>query len=374
MFRRRRQRDFKAEIEAHLDLETKELMAQGFTEEHARAAARRAFGNTTHATERFYESSRWIWFDGLVADVRHAVRALAKTPGFTVTVLIALAFGIGANTAVFTVMKTVLLDRLPYPDSDRIVNIGRPGNDHATNMPRFAFLEQNNPGFEDLTAYHAGSSMNLRGGDRPEPVSVITASRNYFELFGAHPILGRTFTPAEDSPGGSRTLVMSYGLWQRRFGGDTSILNKSMTLGGAPYTIVGVLSSDFKPYPAADVWTPLQPDANSTNLASILTVVGRLPRNVMLEQANSWVEAIGKRYLEAHPSQLETAQEIRVAFLHRQITGEVRPALLILMGAVGLVLLIACANVANLLLARANGRLRSAQPSAQGHAESCGNC
>ena len=359
MFRRRKQSDFKAEIEAHLALEANHLKEeQGLSGEQALSAARRALGNTTLIMERFYEAARWRWWDALVADVRYTVRCLCKAPGFTMTVLAALAFGIGANTAVFTVIKTVLFDRLPYPDSDRIVNIGRPGSDHATNMPRFAFLAKNNPGFEDLAAYHAGSSMNLSGGDQPEPVSVIAASRDYFKLFGARPMLGRTFTAAEDSPGGPPALVISYGLWQRRFGGHSSILGESITLGGAPYLIVGVLSPNFKPYPAADVWTPLQPDENSTNLASILTVAGRLPRNITLEQANSWVAVIGKRYLETHPSQLDTAQEIQVAFMQRQVTGDVRPALLILMGAVGLVLLIACANVANLLLARATSRQR----------------
>jgi len=361
MFRRRRKpEDFAAEIESHLALEADRLKVAPpvLSPANAERAARRAFGNPTLVAERFYERSRWIWLDTVAADIRHTLRSLRKAPGFTVTVLAALALSIGANTAIFTVIKTVLLDRLPYPDPDRIVNIGRPGNDSSTNMPRFAFLNQNNPGFEDLSAWHAGASMNLSGGDRPEPVKVTAASQNYFQLFGARPILGRTFKKIEDSPGGPAVLVMSYGLWQRRFGGRSSILGESITLGGAPYAIVGVLSPGFQPYPAADVWVPLQPNPNSTNLASVLTVAGRLPPATTLAQANSWVVAIGKQYLQMHPSQIETAQKIQVAFLQRQVTGDVRPTLLILMGAVGLVLLIACANVANLLLARAASRQR----------------
>lgn len=296
--------------------------------------------------------------NNMLADLLYAIRTLAKARGFTAAALMALALGTGANTAVFTVLKTVLLDPLPYPDSDRIVSIGRPGNDSTTNMPRFAFLEQNNPGFEDLAAYHAGAEMNLSGGDEPEPVKVVTASRNYFGLFGAHPILGRIFSDAEDRPGGPRAMVVSYDLWQRRLGGQSTVLGKAVMLGGATYTVVGVLSPRFEPYPSADVWLPLQPDVSSTNLASILTVAGKLPRGITLAQANSRVALIGTRYLQTHPSQVDTAQEFRVAFMQRQLTNGVRPALLILTGAVGLVLLIACANVANLVLARATSRRR----------------
>ncbi|HEY7333898.1 MAG TPA: ABC transporter permease [Bryobacteraceae bacterium] len=358
MFRRRRnQSDFKAEIKAHLAAETDHLREQGLTKEQAEAAAR-AFGDATLATERFYDRGRWIWLDGLLSDVRYAIRTLAKSRGFTATALIALTLGIGANTAVFTVLKTVLLDSLPYPEADRIVNIGRPGNDSTTNIPRFGFLEQNNPGFEDLTAYHAVANMNLSGGDRPEPANVITASRNYFDLFGAKPVLGRTFTAGEDAPGGPDVAVLSFGLWQRQFGGQPSIIGKTIALGGAPYRVVGILSSSFTPNPAGDVWTPLQADENSTNLAIFLRIAARLPRHVTLAQANSWMAVIGRRYLETHPQQLDIAQQVQVAFMQRQLTGNVRPALLILLGAVGLVLLIAYANVANILMARATGRQR----------------
>ena len=190
-----------------------------------------------------------------LGDLRHSLRMLRQSPSFTIAAVAALAIGIAANTAIFTVVNTVILRPLPFADSDRIVNIGRPGGDTAA-MPMFTYWEQHNPGFEDLAAYLPGSSMNLNSGDKPEVVAATRSSRNYFRLFGANPILGRTFTAEEDQPRGPRVLVMSYGLWQRRFGGDPSILNRTIRLGGAPYTVVGVLSPGFIPYPSADLWMP----------------------------------------------------------------------------------------------------------------------
>jgi predicted permease len=200
--------------------------------------------------------------------------------------------------------------------------------------------------------------LNLSGGNRPELVQGVHVSRNYFQLFGANPILGRTFTAEEDRPGGAHVAVMSYGLWQRRFGGVPSILGKTISLGGAPYTVIGILSPKFQSYPPADVWMPLQADASSTNQAHYLTASGRLPSGRTLAEASSQMAVIGKQYAQAHPEQLGEDDKIQVVPMQQQMTGDVRPALLILLGAVGLVLLIACANVANLLLARAAGQQR----------------
>lgn len=290
--------------------------------------------------------------ESLLYDLKQALRMLRQSPGFAIASVVALTLGIGANTAVFTVVHTVILNPLPYPHSNRIVNISRPGGG-TMNEPAYTYLERNNPGFQHLAAYQAGTSMNLTGGDRPERVDAIRASRNYFRLFGAHPILGRTFSAEEDRPGAPRVLVMSFGLWQRRFGGDPSIIGKTVSLGGAPYVALGVLSPAFKPYPPADVWVPLQIDPNSTNLAGILTVSARLPAGTTLAQANAQVRVIGRQFAQTHP---KGDPKLEAAFMQERITGDVRPALLILLGAVGLVLLIACANVANLLLARATAR------------------
>jgi putative ABC transport system permease protein len=290
-------------------------------------------------------------------DLRYGLRQLRRNPGFTAVAIITLALGIGANTAIFTVVNSVLLRTLPYPDSGRIMNITRwEGGD--VSVPMFAFWERNNPGFGDLAAYtnQANASINLSGSDRPELVEARKVSQNYFRLFGANPILGRTFTAAEDCPGGPEVALLSYGLWRRRFGGNPSTLGKEIALGGVPYTIIGVLSPSFKPFPATGVWVPLQADPDSANQAHILMVSGRLPISATVAQANSWMAVIGKRYVQTHPQQLGNDDRLKVTPMQQRVTGDVRPTLLILLGAVGLVLLIACANVANLLLARASGR------------------
>jgi putative ABC transport system permease protein len=306
-------------------------------------------------------SSRWsvvpsAWLENFATDIQYAIRTLLKSPGFTLAVIGALALGIGANVAIFSVVNTVLLHPLPYPDSERIVRIGRSAINASE--PMFAFWAQTNPGFEDLSAYLPISGMNLTSGERPEVVDAIKASKSYFRLFGATPILGRTFTTDDDRPGGPHVLVMSYGLWQRRFGGDAGILGKALNLGGSSYTVIGVCSPTIKPEPSADIWVPLQADVNSTNQAHILMVAGRLPPGVTLAQANAMMRVLGKRYIETHPQQLGQDEALQVTYLERQMTSDVRAALLVLLGAVGLVLLIACANIANLLLARSVGRQR----------------
>src|SRR5271157_144052 len=349
--------DLEEELRSHLRMEEQENLESGMPPDEAHYAALRRFGNVTLAEERSREMWRWNSAETLWQDVRYGLRMLVKNPGFTAVAVLTLALGIGANTAMFTVVNTVLLHPLPYPDSGRIVNIARQGGGNDS-VPMFTYWQQENSLFQDLTAYDfTAMGLNLSGGDRPELVQGIHVSRNYFRLFGAKPILGRTFAAEEDQPGGAHVVVMSYGLWQRRFGGVPSILGKTISLGGAPYTVIGILSPKFQSYPpAVDVWLPLQADPSSTNQAHTLTVSGRLPRGKTLAEANAQMSIIGKQYIQAHPEQLGNDDKLRVAPMQQEMTGDVRPALLILLSAVGLVLLIACANVANLLLARAAGQ------------------
>jgi len=359
LFKRRRvEQELSDELRFHVERLVEEKVARGMTPAEARYAALRELGGVEQIKEECRDMRRVNYIENFLQDVRYAVRQLRRNAGFTAVAVVTLALGIGANTAIFTVVNTVLLRPLPYPNAGRIVDIFRQDRT-ADSVPMFAYWRQNNPCFDDLAAYgtHA-SSVNLRGGDRSEMVLALKVSMNYFWLFGAVPILGRTFTEEEDQPGGPEALVMSYSLWQGRFGGDPSILGKAITLGGAPYTVVGVLSPNFRPYPRAGVWTPLHADPNSTDQAHVLMVSGRLRSGTTRAGANSQMAVIGKRYGQAHPEQLGNDDKLIVTPMLQEMTGDIRPDLLILLGAVGLVLLIACANVANLLLARAAGRQR----------------
>jgi putative ABC transport system permease protein len=357
--RRQLDRDLNDELQFHLAVREQKLIDQGSAAEEAHYAARREFRNATQAKEVNREMWAFPFLETLWQDIRYGLRQLRRSPGFTAVAVITLALGIGANTVILTIVNTVLLHALPYPNAGRIVDITRRavGTD---SVPMFTYWEQNNPGFRDLAAYtdQLYPGVNLTGGEKPEVIWARKVSVNYFRLFGANPILGRTFSSAEDRPGGPNVLVMSYGLWERRFGGDTKILGKEIALAGVAYTAIGVLSPRFRPFPATDVWIPLQADPNSTDQAHILMVAGRLPPGTTLAQANSWMKALGRRYVKTHPDQLGNDNELAVTPMQDRITGNLRPALLILLGAVGLVLLIACANVANLLLTRALGRQR----------------
>jgi predicted permease len=357
LFKRGRvEKELTEELRFHLERLIEEKVAKGMPPEDARYAALRELGGVEQIKEECRDMRRVNYIESFLKDLRYGLRMLAKNPGFAAVAVMTLALGIGANTAMFTVVNTVLLHPLPYPDSGRIVNITRPGGGSASIM-MFTYWERNNAPFEDLTAYDlTGVGLNLSGGDRLELVQGVHVSRNYFRLFGANPILGRTFTAEEDQPGGTQVVVISYGLWQRRFGGVPLLLGKTITLGGAPYAIIGILSPSFQPYPPVDVWMPLQADPSGTNQAHTLFVSGRLPSGKTLAEVNAQMSVIGKQYVQAHPEQLGNDDKLQVVRMQQQMTGDVRPALLILLGAVGLVLLMACANVANLLLARAAGQ------------------
>ncbi len=354
--RRSMESELDCELRAHFDRQVGKLVRSGVPLGEAQRRTRLEFGGLDQLKEACREARGVSFLDNTIQDLRHGLRQLRRNPGFAVVAVLTLALGIGANTAIFTVVNTVLLHPLPYPDSDRIVNIlRRDGN--GDSIPMFAYWQQANPGFEDLSGYEAtANGINLTGGDRPELVQAVKVSVNYFRLFGAHPILGRTFSAEEDRPNGPQALLMSFSLWQRRFGADPAILGKAINLGGATYTVIGVLSPRFQPYPTTNVWIPLQADPASTNQAHLYFVAGRLGRGGTLAEANSRMTTVGRRFMQAHPEDLGNDGNLVVKPMQQQMTGDVRPELLILLGAVGLVLLIACANIANLVLARSAER------------------
>ena len=293
--------------------------------------------------------------------LRHAVRMLRMNPGFTFAAVAALALGIGVNTAIFTVVDAVLLKPLTYPDADRIVQflITSPqGDGTGISIPDFVSLEQQTSLFQDVAAYDwGGPGFNLTG-DRPEQVHGVHVTKTYFRLFGAPLTLGRTFTSEEDSPHAGKVVVLSYGLWQRRFGRNPNIIGSALSLGNEPYTIVGVLGQSFVSDPEADIFLPFQFDRNSTNQGHYFSAAARLRPGVTLAQANALLKVVANQFRSRYPRWLKPTSGFGVEPLRDQIVSDARRSLLVMLGAVSLVLLIACANVANLLLVRAAGRKR----------------
>ena len=293
-------------------------------------------------------------------DVKHALHLFFKSPGFTLAAVSALALGIGANTAIFTVVNTVLLKPLAYPDADRIVqlvNVFPDGRFPGASPAKFMVWRQQTSVFKDVAAYDfAGPGFNITG-DRPELIHGIHVSEAWFRVFGAPVMLGRTFTPQEDLPHGGNVVVLSYGLWQRKFGGNPAVIGKALPLGGEPYTIVGVTGRDFVAESQPDLWVPFQFDPNTTNQGHFFQVAAMLKPGISLNQANAQMKLAWQQFLRKFPK-ANPQGNFGVEPLRDSIIGDARRSLFVLLGAVVLVLLIACANVANLLLVRATGRKR----------------
>ena len=298
----------------------------------------------------------------LAKDLKLAFGILRRSPGFTATAIWALALGIGANTAIFSVVNAVLLKPLPYPQPDRIVqlmNATPQGNYSGASVPKYNIWRAQTQVLEDVAAYEEGGpGVNVSGGDRPEQLRGIHVSYEFFTLFGAKPALGRVFSAAEDRPGGGNVVVLSNGLWQRRFGGNPDVVDKGITLGGEPYTIIGVLAKEFSYNPPPDIYLPFQADPNSVQQAHYFNAAARLKPGISLGAARAALKLGAEEFRRKFPTALGPKDSFTVEPLQQTIVGDVRTALFILLGAVGFVLLIACANVANLLLIRATGRAR----------------
>lgn len=383
MFRRRKRSasDFSSELQAHIDLETDRLRAEGLSEDEARARARKAFGNRTQYEERFYESKRVLWLDRLRQDLAYGLRQLRKNKGFTLVAAATLALGIGANTAIFSVMDATLFHPLPYPDPSRLVLVwgtqaGR-SREIPFSGPNFLDFQDQNQVFADMGTFD-GASFTLTGVSSPEHIHAGSASAGFFKALEVHPLIGRTFLTQEDQPGHGHVAVLGYSLWQSRFGANPNILGKTIRLDAQPYTVVGVLPRDFDfsipgYYSSRQLWVPtvLTRD-NSQRRDDHLNVIARLKPGVTLLEAQSATTALADHLAHEYAiigrgkftigvlghsnSGLMTGTKIQP--LHSAVVGAIVPVLWILFAAAALVLLIACVNVANLQLVRVSARHR----------------
>jgi putative ABC transport system permease protein len=303
----------------------------------------------------------------LLQDVRYGWRALVSRPGFTLIAILALALGIGANTAIFSVVHAVLLQRLPYGNPDQLVWIweSNPGSaitKEPTSLPNYVDWRAQNQSFTELTAW-SRANLILTGDGEPERVPGSAVAANFFSTLGVSPALGRTFVAEENTPGKNRVAVLSHAFWQRRFGADPNIAGRTVTLNGNPYSIVGVMPAAFRhPDPGMtivpDLWIPLSIDgAQNGRRGDFLRIVGRLKPGVNIEGATKDMTALTARLAEQYPA-ANAGWTVTLLTLHQRFTGDVRKPILLIMGAVAFLLLIACANVANLLLARAATRER----------------
>ena len=300
-----------------------------------------------------------LMFVHALRDARYAIRQLIQSPGFTFVAVLTLALGIGATTAIFSVVNGVLLRPLPYPDSDQLVRVHEVVPQYglfSVAPANFLDWRQQNTVFDRVAAY-GSTSGTFTGPSGPDRVQGMQVSWDLFQLLRVSPALGTTFTADEDKPGANGVIVISHTMWQQRFGGDAGVIGRSITMSGAPVTIVGVMPPDFYfPSRVPEFWRPIALDpANATRGGHFLGVVARLKPGVTLERAGVEMKAIAERLAVQYPA-ASANESARVVLLQEQIVGAIRPALLTLFAAVAVVVLIACANVANLLLVRASVR------------------
>jgi putative ABC transport system permease protein len=297
----------------------------------------------------------------LIQDLRYGVRTLLKKPGFVLIAVVTLALGIGGSTAIFTVVDAALLRGLPYRSSNELYHLWEQTPQQEFSKREFSYPDyqdyQQNSVFDGLGAYTFGGAI-VSGTGEPESVPAIQTSANFFSVLGVDPILGRAFQTGEDKPGGPKVTVLTYGLWQRKFGGDTGVVGRSLTINGEPYTIIGVLPQTFQfALRPADLWLPYQPTESqlSRRFMHGTNLIGRLKSGVSVAQAQSELNLIAGR-IEQQYKESHAGTQAMLVPLQEEVIGSVKPILFVLLAAAGFVLLIACANVASLLLTRSLAR------------------
>ncbi|HWS52912.1 MAG TPA: ABC transporter permease [Pyrinomonadaceae bacterium] len=360
------ERELDEELRFHIEREAEQNVGRGMRPDEALRVALARFGRVENIKEECRDARGVRPVEEMWQDLRYGARKLRKSPGFSLVAVMTLALGIGANTAIFSVVNAVLLRPLPFEQPEQLVkvfgtNARRSSFSRPHSYPNFSDLRAQNQSFEALAAY-TGSTSALSGGDAPEQITGVVSSGDIFRVLKAEPLMGRLLAPEDERPGGAAVAVISHGLWQRRFGGDPDIVGRLVKLDGREREIVGVTRDDFSfefVTAAADFWMPIDPASSvyQQRGAIFLEAIGRLRPGVSVEQASADLGVVASR-LEQQYQDSNAGVGVRLASAQEDLVGDVRPTLLVLLGAVGLVLLIACANVANLLLARAAGRHR----------------
>ncbi len=368
-------RERRAEIESYLEIETDENAGRGMSEREAEAAARRKFGNSTRVREEIYSMNTIALVDSLARDVQHGLRMLKRSPAFAAVALLTLGVGIGANTAVFSVVNSVLLKPLPYPDSDRLVAVwhkapGAPGLASVSGDLRlsasmyFTYAEQNRT-FEALGVWAAGQNT-VTGLAEPERVASVYVSDGALDALHVAPVLGRWLSGEDQAPRGRAAVMLGYGYWQRRFGGDRAVIGRNITVDAQPREIVGVMPQGFEFIDApADLILPLAFDRSKVILPGFgYQCVARLKRGVPIEQASADIARLVPVWMSSWPMVAGVSAKVYEKWritpalrpLKQDVIGGIGGALWVVMGTIGLVMLVVCANIANLLLVRAEAR------------------
>src|SRR5262245_44005068 len=369
--RRKLERELEEEIRSHLEMQIEDNLRQGMGPEDARRVARLRFGGVEQVKEAYRDKSRLGWIESLWQDLRYGVRMLLKKPSFSLIAIFTLALGIGANTAIFSVVDSVLLKPLPYPHPEELLAVrltaqGLGNKDLPISDSAYFIFREQSSAFQDIGLYNTGLG-NVTGLGEPERAPTLHVTDGLLPILGVTPLLGRSFTRADDSPDSAETVILTYGYWNRKFGGDRSVIGRTIEVDGKPHTIIGVAPESFRFLDQTNLamFLPMKLDREGVFLGAYMYGgIARLKPGVTLQQANADVARmlpIEFRSFSMPPGfSLKILEDLRLGTnlrpLKQQVVGDVGKVLWVLMGGVGLVLVIACANLANLLLVRAEGR------------------